>query len=287
MPEDQQVNVTANPIDEDFVKTVGLKIIAGSDFTQQDIKDASTNDWGKNIYHFIVNESAARELGWTPQEAVNKKMYMGPRAGTVKAVVKDFHFESLHNPIKPFVLFTELRGRELLVKLNGQHLQRTISFLESKWKSLVPGRPFEYRFMDEDYNKPYNAEIRLGKIMDVFAAIAILLACLGLFGLSSYAAQQRIKEIGIRKVLGASVSNIIVALSKDFIRLTVIAIAIALPVAGWATAKWLRDFSYRTDINWSIYVIASIVTTLFTLAAVSFQAIRAAVANPVKSLRTE
>ena len=287
MPEDQQVNVTANPIDEDFVKTVGLKIIAGSDFTQQDIKDASTNDWGKNIYHFIVNESAARELGWTPQEAVNKKMYMGPRAGTVKAVVKDFHFESLHNPIKPFVLFTELRGRELLVKLNGQHLQRTISFLESKWKSLVPGRPFEYRFMDEDYNKLYNAEIRLGKIMDVFAAIAILLACLGLFGLSSYAAQQRIKEIGIRKVLGASVSSIIVALSKDFIRLTVIAIAIALPAAGWATAKWLQDFSYRTDINWSIYVIASIVTTLFTLAAVSFQAIRAAVANPVKSLRTE
>ncbi|TMI93513.1 MAG: FtsX-like permease family protein, partial [Bacteroidetes bacterium] len=238
-------------------------------------------------YHFILNESAARELGWTPQEAVNKKMYMGPRAGTVKAVVKDFHFESLHNPIKPFVLFTELRGRELLVKLNGQHFQRTISFLESKWKSLVPGRPFEYRFMDEDYNKLYNAEIRLGKIMDVFAAIAILLACLGLFGLSSYAAQQRIKEIGIRKVLGASVSNIIVALSKDFIRLTVIAIAIALPVAGWATAKWLQDFSYRTDINWSIYVIASIVTTLFTLAAVSFQAIRAAVANPVKSLRTE
>jgi putative ABC transport system permease protein len=287
MPEDQQINVTANPIDEDYIKTIGLQIIAGSGLSHQDVKDASTNDWGKDVYHFILNESAAKQLGWSPQEAINKKMFMGPRAGYVKGVVKDFHFESLHNPIKPFVLFPELRGRELLVKLSGQHLQQTISFLETKWKMLVPERPFEYRFMDDDYNKLYNAEIRLGKVMNIFSAMAILLACLGLFGLSSYAAQQRIKEIGIRKVLGASVSNIIIALSKDFIRLTVIAISIAIPVAWWATAKWLEDFSYRTNINWSIYVIAAVATILFTVLTVSFQAIKAAIANPVKSLRTE
>jgi putative ABC transport system permease protein len=287
MPEDQQVNVTANPIDEDFVKTVGLQIIAGSDFSQQDVKDASTSDWDKNVYHFILNESAAKQLGWLPQEAVNKKMYMGSRGGFVKGVVKDFHFETLHNPIKPFILFTELRGRELLVKLSGRHLQQTISFLESKWKTLVPDRPFEYRFMDDDYDKLYNAEIRLGKIMNLFSGIAILLACLGLFGLSSYAAQQRIKEIGIRKVLGASARNITIALSKDFVVLAIVAIVIAFPVAWWATNKWLQDFSYRTDINWSIYVAAGLVTILLSIITVAFQAIKAAIANPVKSLRTE
>jgi len=287
MPEDQQVNVTANPIDEDFVKTVGLQIIAGSDLTSQDVKDASTSDWEKNVYHFILNESAAKQLGWSPQEAVNKKMYMGSRAGFVKAVVKDFHFETLHNPITAFVLFTELRGRELLVKLSGQHLQQTISFLESKWKTLVPDRPFEYRFLDDDYNKLYNGEIRLGKIMDLFSGIAILLACLGLFGLSSYAAQQRIKEIGIRKVLGASVRNITFALSKDFVILAIVAIVIAFPVAWWATNKWLQDFSYRTNINWSIYVASALVTILLSIITVAFQAIKSASANPVKSLRTE
>jgi len=286
MPEDQQINVTANPVDEDYIRTIGLQIIACSDLTHQDVKDAS-GDQEKNLYHFVLNESAAKQLGWSPQEAINKKMFMGPRAGYVKGVVKDFHFESLHNPIKPFVLFPESRGRELLVKLSGQHLQQTISFLETNWKALVPERPFEYRFMDDDYNKLYNAEIRLGKVMNIFSTIAILLACLGLFGLSSYAAQQRIKEIGIRKVLGASVTNIIIALSKDFIRLTVIAISIAIPVAWWATAKWLQDFSYRTNIHWSIYVMAAVATILFTVLTVSFQAIKAAMANPVKSLRTE
>ena len=287
MPEDQQMNVTANPIDEDFVKTMGLQIIAGSDISIQDVKDASTEDWNKNIYHFILNESAAKQLGWSPQEAVNKKMYMGPRAGFVKGVVKDFHFQTLHNPITPFILFTEFRGRELLLKLSGQHLQQTLSFLESKWKTLVPDRPFEYRFLDDDYNKSYNAEIRLGKIMDLFSGIAVLLACLGLFGLSSYATQQRIKEIGIRKVLGASVRNITIALSKDFLVLAIVAIVIAVPAAWWATSKWLQDFSYRTDINWTIYVAAAFLTILLNVVTVCFQAIKAAVANPVKSLRTE
>ena len=288
MPEDQQIAVTANPVDEDFVKTVGLEIIAGSSFTQQDIKDVSNDDRTKNLYHFILNESAAKQLGWTPQQAVGKKMFLdNSRPGYVAGVVKDFNFESLHNPIKPFVLFPEIRGRELLIKLSGQHLQQTISFIESKWKKLVPHRPFEFRFMDDDYNKLYNAEIRLGTVMDLFAGIAILLACLGLFGLSSYAAQQKTKEIGIRKVLGASVSNIVIALSKDFIQLTLVAIVIAFPAAWWATTKWLQDFSYRTNIKWSTYVITALITILLTILTVSFKAIKAAITNPVKSLRTE
>jgi len=287
MPEDKQINVTANPIDEDFVKTVGLQLVAGSDFTQQDVKDASSDQRDKNTYHFILNESAAKVLGWTPHEAVDKKMYMGPREGFVKGVVKDFHFESLRNPITPFVLFTESRGRELLVRVSGQHLPETISFLERKWKVLVPDRPFEYRFMDDDFKKLYNGEIRLGRIMDVFSAIAEFLACLGLFGLFSFAAQQRVKEIGIRKILGASAGNIIFDLSKQFVGLSIIAIVIALPVALWAAQKWLDDFSYRAHIGWSIYLLAAVATIFVTIVTVSVRAIGAARANPVKSLRTE
>jgi putative ABC transport system permease protein len=264
-----------------------LQLVAGSDLTKQDVKDASSDDRDKNTYHFILNESASKVLGWTPQEAVNKKMYMGPREGFVKGVVKDFHFETLHNPITPFVLFTESRGRELLVKVSGQHLPQTISFLERKWKALVSDRPFEYRFMDDDYKKLYRGEIRLGRIMDVFSAIAELLACLGLFGLFSFAAQQRVKEIGIRKILGASVSNIIFDLSKQFVGLSIVAIIIAFPVAFWVAKKWLEDFSYRAHISWSIYLLAAGATIFFTIVTVSLRAVRAAIANPVKSLRTE
>ena len=287
MSSEHQIAVTANPVDEDYIKTTGLEIIAGSDFTMQDIKDVSGNDPSKKSYHFILNESAAKQLGWTAQQAVGKKMFMGERAGFVKGVVKDFHFESLHNAINSFVLMPEIRGRELLVKLSGNHLAQTIAFLESKWKTLVPDRPFEYRFMDDDYNKLYSAELRLGEVMNLFAAIAIILACLGLLGLSSYTAKQRFKEIAIRKVLGASTGNIIISLSKDFIRLSIIAIIIAFPVAWWAMTKWLQDFTYRTDMGWGIYLVAAMITVLLSLITVSIHAIKAAVANPVKNLRTE
>jgi putative ABC transport system permease protein len=185
------------------------------------------------------------------------------------------------------VLFPEVWKRQLLVKVSGAHLQQTISHLESSWKMLVPYRPFEFHFLDEDYNKLYSSERRLGTIMDLFAGIAIVLACLGLFGLSAYTVQQRFKEIGIRKVLGGSVSNIVITLSRDFILLTCIAIFIAIPAAWWASAKWLESFSYRTSVTWNVFVIAALATILLAIITVSFQAIRAAIANPVKSLRTE
>ena len=288
MPEDKQMAVMADRVDEDYVTTVGLQMIAGRNFTSQDIKDASNDDYQKNIYHFILNESAAKQLGWTAQEAPGKKMFLGnERPGIVAGVVKDFHFESLHTPIKPFVLFPETWKRQLLVKVSGAHLQQTISHLESSWKTLVPYRPFEFHFLDEDYNKLYSSEIRLGTIMDLFAGIAIVLACLGLFGLSAYTVQQRFKEIGIRKVLGGSVSNIVITLSRDFILLTGIAIFIAIPAAWWASAKWLQGFSYRTSVTWNVFVIAALATILLAIITVSFQAIKAAIANPVKSLRTE
>ncbi|MBS1934652.1 MAG: FtsX-like permease family protein, partial [Bacteroidetes bacterium] len=287
MPANQQIAVFANPIDEDYIETTGMQIIAGANLTEQDIKNASLDTLA--TFQFILNESAAKQLGWkTPQEAIGKKMFLDDtRPGYVKAVVKDYHFQSLHDPIKSMVLFPENWGTRLLVKLRGNNLPGTISFLETKWKELVPTRPFEYRFMDEDYNKLYNAELRLGKVMNLFSTIAIVLACLGLFGLSSYSAQQRIKEIGIRKVLGASIGSIVIALSKDFVKLSLIAILIAVPVAWWAMSKWLQDFVYRTNMSWSIYFIAGAVTILLAVATVSFHAIRAALMNPVKSLRSE
>ncbi len=287
MPEKSQMNVIANPIDEDYIKTTGLQIIAGSNLTEQDSKDVAVEQ-GKRTYHFILNESAAKQLGWKAGEAVGKQMFLdNSRPGIVRGVVKDYHFESLHNPIKPMVLFTEIRGRELLVKVQGANLPKTIASLEEKWKALVPYMPFEYRFMDDDYNKLYNSEIRLGKVMDIFASIAILLACLGLFGLSAYSAQQRVKEIGIRKILGANLVNITAILSKDFLLLVSLAFVIATPVSWWAMNKWLQDYEYRITINVWLFIAAGFVTILITLLTVSFQAIKAAVANPVKSLRTE
>ena len=288
MPENQQMAVIANSADEDFIKTTGLQIIAGTSFSAQDVISAEDTNRKTKLFHFVLNESAAKQLGWTPQEAIGKKMFLGEdRPGYVKGVVKDFNFQSLHDPIKGYVLFPENWSRELLVKLSGNDLQQSISFLESKWKALVPDRPFDYRFMDDDYNKLYDAELRLGKVMNLFSSIAIVLACLGLFGLSSYTAQQRFKEIGIRKILGASVSNIVIALSKDFIKLSLIAILIAVPAAWLAMSKWLQDFTYRTNMSWEIYLLAAALTIILAIATVSIHAIKAAITNPVKSLRTE
>jgi putative ABC transport system permease protein len=166
-------------------------------------------------------------------------------------------------------------------------LPQTLAFLESKWKQLIQHRPFEYRFLDDDYNKLYLSEIRLGKVLNIFATIAILLAALGLFGLSAYSIQQRTKEIGIRKVLGASVPNVITLLSKDFLSLVIVASIIAFPIAWWVMNQWLQDFVYRVSIGWWIFLIAGIIAVIISLLTVSFLAVKAAVANPVNSLRSE
>jgi putative ABC transport system permease protein len=286
--EDKYESVNATIIDEDYAKTMGLTIIAGSDLTQQDVKDVTKENQKDKIFHFILNESAAEKLGWTPQEAIGQKMFLGEnRPGIVKAVIKDFHFSSLHNAIKPLVLFPDTWGRKLLIKVSGQHMPQTISFIAAKWKALAPHRPFEYAFMDDQFNKLYTAETKLGSIFNIFATIAVLLAMLGLFGLSAYAIQQRTKEIGIRKVLGASAMNITGLLSKDFLKLVAIAIAVAFPLAWWVMHEWLMDFAYRTQISWWIFVAAGCLALLIAFITVSLLAVRASVANPVKSLRTE
>ena len=284
----KQMAVAANNIDEDFMDAVGLELIAGSRMTKQDVIDASNEDDTKSYYHFILNESAARALGWTPREAVGKKMFLDEtRPGEVRGVVKDFHFASLHTEIRPLVLFPGGYTNILLVKMDGNNISATISAIEKKWKTLAPHRPFAYRFMDEDYQKMYESEKRTANVFNVFAALAVMLACLGLFGLSAYAARQRIKEIGVRKVLGASVAQINLLLSSGFIKLIAVAFIIATPIAWFAMNKWLLQFSYRVEIKWWVFTLAGVLSILIAFITVSFQFIKAALTNPVKSLRTE
>ncbi|NML19554.1 FtsX-like permease family protein [Pseudoflavitalea sp. G-6-1-2] len=284
----QDISVTAGILDEDYIKTVGLQVVAGEDITEQDIKDVDVPEGVTPNYHFVLNESAARTLGWEPQEAIGKNMFLDDsRPGTVKAVVKDFNFQSMHTAIKPLVLFPGKYGRTLLAKISGKNIPQTIAYMESKWKTLVPQRPFNYHFLDEDFNELYKSEIRLGQIINVFAAIAISLACLGLFGLSSYTTQQRIKEIGVRRIVGASVVNIVMLLSKDFMKFVLVSFAVAAPLAWWAMHHWLQDYAYAIKMPLWIFGIAALIVMLITLLTISIQSVRAALANPVKSLRSE
>jgi putative ABC transport system permease protein len=185
------------------------------------------------------------------------------------------------------VLFPDSWPRVLMVKTNGNNISQTLAMLEDKWKQVVPHRPFEFNFMDEEYNKMYFAEITLSKVLSLFSILAVLLACLGLIGLSTFVAQQRVKEIGIRKVLGASVMQIAGLLSKQFLLLVILASIIALPLAWWATSDWLQDFAYRIKPGWELFLLAALAAVVITILCVSYQAIKAALANPVKSLRSE
>jgi putative ABC transport system permease protein len=289
MPSNQQLAVYGDPVDPDFIKTTGVQLIAGQGITEQDMRNAQPKDTlTKPDYAFVLNETAARQLGWTPAAAIGKRMFMDDsRPGFVRGVVKDFNFQSLHSPIKGLILFSEERANMLLVRISGEHLPQTLAFLESKWKELAPGIPYEMHFLDENYNRIYASEQRLGMVMNLFSGVAIVLACLGLFGLSSYAAKQRVKEIGIRKVLGASTGGLAFLLSAGFIRLAFVAIVLAVPLAGWAMHRWLQDFVYRTTMEWWVFVLAGVAVLGITLLTVSIQAVRTALLNPVKNLKVE
>lgn len=288
MGEKGGVSINATPVDEDYVKTAGLQLVAGNDFTRQDIVDASHETNTENIYHYIINETAAKQLGWTPKQAIGKRVYLGSqRPGLVKGVVKDFHSTSLHNTINAVVLFNENWGSMLMVKIKGNNIPGTLSFIEKSWKQLVPHRPFTYHFLDEDYNAMYSADMRLGTILSIFTGIAVLLACLGLFGLSAYTIQQRAKEISVRKVLGASVSGIVVLLSKEFVQLVIISLLVAFPLAWWAMSIWLQDFAYRITLSPWLFAAAGVAALLIAFLTVSIKSVSSALSNPVKGLRSE
>ena len=268
--------------DQEFLSTYGVKVVAGRDFS----KDFSTDTSA-----FLINEAAVQALGLkSNQDALGKDINYGSRYGKLVGVINDFHFESMHQKIVPLILMiprnVNFFGR-ISVKVAGNNIPSAISNIQNAWKKFLPDTPFEYTFLDENFERLYKSEQKQGTIFTVFACIAIFIACLGLLGLSAFSITQRIKEIGIRKVLGASVSSIVGLFSKDFLKLVIIAAVIAFPVAWYAMNNWLQDFAYRTGISWWIFLIAGIIAASIALFTISFQAIKAALANPVESLRTE
>ena len=286
--EQKNLPILCIPADLDFVKTLGMQIITGTDFSEADMRLMDTTDNYKHYrYTFILNEAAVKAIGWTAQEAIGRTIEKGS-PGNVKAVVKDFHFSSLHQPIGPLMIFLDTQyTSQLFVKISGKDVPGTLNYLQKVWKERVPHRPFEYHFLDEDYNALYKVETRTSQLFSFFSTTAILLACLGLFALAAFTTVQRTKEIGIRKVLGASLFSVARLLSGDFLKLVGLASVIAFPLAWWAMHQWLQDFAYRIDISWWVFVSAGLAAVLIALVTVSFQAVKAAMANPVKSLRSE
>jgi putative ABC transport system permease protein len=201
--------------------------------------------------------------------------------------VKDFNFNSLHDKVGPLIIELNDGEGKIAMRINTQHIPVLISEVEKKWNSMNPGQTFNYSFLDADFNKIYSADQRTGKLFVTFAVFAIFIACLGLFGLVTYAAEQRIKEIGVRKVLGASIREIVAMISKDFIKLVLIAFVTAFPVSWLMMNKWLQSFAYRINISWWVFALAGVLTVAIAFITVSFQAIKAAMANPVNSLRSE
>lgn len=268
--------------DHDFIKTYGITMAAGRNFSR---------DYSLDTSSFLLNEAAVKALGFkNPNDILGKDFGYGGRRGKILGVFNDFHFESLHQKIVPLILFVPRNFNNynaITVKISGNNIQPAIAHIEKVWKKFLPEAPYQYTFLDDNFERLYQAEERQRAVFTTFACLAIFIACLGLFGLSAFAISQRIKEIGIRKVLGANVSTIVTILSKDFMKLVVIAAVIAFPIAWFAMNKWLQDFAYRITIPWWIFIIAGIVAAVIALVTISFQAIKAAVANPVKSLRTE
>ena len=281
-------SITAIPADLNYLTTMNMQLVAGSDFTAADLPANTTGgDTTKPAYRYILNETAVRKIGWTPQEAIGKTISRRD-PGIIKGVVKDFHFASMHESIGPLMLFADTQFvRHMLIRVKGEHLPQTISDLASTWKTYIPMRSFDYHFLDEDYNNLYTAEQRTASIFTLFASLAIVLACLGLFGLAAISTVQRTKEISIRKVLGADLLNICLLVSKNFLQLVLIAIAIAAPLAWLAAGKWLEGFAYRIPVHLWIFPVAGGSVVLLAFATVSFHALRAALANPAKSLKTE
>jgi putative ABC transport system permease protein len=278
----QLVKTLRYDVDHNYIQTLGIQMADGRNFSKSFGTDSSA---------IIINEETARAFGWnknalghllTTQDNDGKKF-----SYHVIGVVKDFHFKSLHYSISPLVMVLGNSSDNLIVKTTTGDMAGLVRTMQKSWTDLKAGAPFVYSFLDERFNNTYRAEQKLGMILGIFAGLTIFVACLGLFGLATFTAEQRTKEIGIRKVLGATVGSIVTLLSKDFLKLVFIAFVVATPVAWYLMNKWLQDFAYPVSISWWVFAFAALLAITITLITISFRSLRAATNNPVISLRSE
>ena len=268
-------------VDEQYIPTLGMHLVSGRNFSSEMPTDSST---------VIINQTAAKAFGWGDQAVGHRLNWANRNAANsvfqVIGVVEDFHFKSLHEPIAPLLMVLD-RTPGLMLKTKTSEVAELLTSVQEKWAKTGVDEPLDYAFMDDYFQKTYAAEQRTGLIMGIFAGLTIFVACLGLFGLAAFTAERRTKEIGVRKVMGASVASITGLLAKDFLKLVAVAIIIAAPLAYYFMQKWLSDFAYRIDIQWWMFAVAGVVAVLIAFLTVGSQAVKAALANPVKSLRSE
>lgn len=281
---DGTVEYKGQPIFEvniDYIPHMGLEMVAGRAYSRDFPADSA--------HSLVINESAAKQYGYTnPEEIIGKKFAQWGKEGRIIGVVKDFNFVSLHKNIEPLTLRLEPYScRYLIIKTGSEGLESTITSVEDIWKDVAPHRPFLYSFLDEEFNKQYKADFRFRKLFTIFSVLAIFISCLGLLGLATYTAKIRTKEIGIRKVMGADVQNIMSLLSKDFIRLVLFALLLAIPVSWYAMSEWLQSFAYRVSISWWMFAFSGLLAVAVAVFTISFQSIKVALMNPVKAIKDE
>jgi putative ABC transport system permease protein len=267
-------------VDHDFIDALGIKIASGRDFQQDMPSDTLTG--------VVVNETLANRMGWS--DAIGKKVQLGDGAqinARVIGVMHDYHQTGMYNEIESLMLVYRERNNIIYVKLSGNNTEQVISFIENKWKEVFPDQPFEYTFLSDRFNRQFDADEKRGLIFTLFTVLAILIACIGLFGLASYMVEQRTREIGIRKVFGADEGVVVRLISRDFIILVTISIIIAVPVAYYFMSNWLENYVYRTKIGVSVLAAAALLTIVLTFITISYKAYQASVMNPASSLKTE
>ena len=281
LAEDEELNIYISPVGFNFVEMLGIEVIAGRSFTKDLYQETSTD--------YLINEATLKELGWTAEEAIGTSFAPWGSEGTIVGIVRDFNFLSLYQEIAPLtiMLAPQNNQRYVLAKLHTENIPETIASLETTFKEFSPSFPFSYSFLDDTYNIMYQSEIRLGQIFNYFTLLALIIACLGLFGLATFVTEQRTKEIGIRKVLGADIFQIITLINKDFLKLVGISFCIATPIGWYLAQNWLQDFAFKISVSPLIFIGAGFLTFGIALLTVSAQSVRSALANPVKSLNSE
>jgi len=274
-PENATFLIHGNAIDENYIPLFKMQLAEGKNFTGSKSDSA----------HVILNEAAVQESGI--KDPVGKRFTLWSTNGTIIGVVKNYNYASLKQKIEPVAFYFQPANWRMFIKTNGRDANKAIASVQQIWNKYSPDYPFTYSFVDEDYDALYKTEQRTGVLFNIFAVVAILISCLGLFGLAAFTAQVKTKEIGIRKVLGATVANIIQLLAKDFISLVFISLVIAIPIGWWAMNSWLQDFVYRISISWWVFLVAGMMAIMITVITVGMHALKAALANPVKSLKEE